>query len=156
VLRSVESQLAYEECEATAGDPARHMDDGALALRAASMRLVEGASFVAGLAGTDGAIVMQTDMTLVGFGAEIAVEPRVPAPVLEVPPHGQEGAREVSAVRYGMRHRSALWLCAMAPDTSAFVVSQDGGVSFIFGQGGQVFLMPDLETLHFAAESTFE
>lgn len=157
VLASVEARLALEATGGTAGVPHRawRAEDEALALRAASMRLVEAAAFVAGLAGTDGAIVMRTDMTLVGFGAEIAVEPKVPPPVMELPVDGAVGAREVRADRFGMRHRSALWLVAKASDTSAFVVSQDGGVSFVFGQGGQAYLVPDLETLQFAAESAF-
>ena len=146
MLASVEARLAFE---ATSGQ------DEALALRAASMRVVEAATFVAGLAGTDGAIIMRTDMALVGFGAEIAVDPKVPAPVIELGEEGPEGPREVRAERFGMRHRSALWLCAKAPDVSAFVVSQDGGVSFVFGQEGQVYLVPDLETLQFAAEAVF-
>lgn len=156
VMASVEARLALEATGGGTGVAHRawRSEDEALALRAASMRLVEAAAFVAGLAGTDGAIVMRTDMTLVGFGAEIAVEPKVPPPVMELPMHGAD-AREVRADRFGMRHRSALWLVAKAGDTSAFVVSQDGGVSFVFGQGGQAYLVPDLETLQFAAESAF-
>lgn len=159
ILASVEARLAYEALGGAApgGGPHRawRIEDEALALRAASMKVVEAAAFVAGLAGTDGAIVMRTDMSLVGFGAEIAVDPKVPAPVMEIGEHGLEGVREVRPDRFGMRHRSALWLCAKASDVSAFVVSQDGGVSFVFGHGGQVYLVPDLETLQFAAESAF-
>ncbi|MFP5502726.1 MAG: putative sensor domain DACNV-containing protein [Candidatus Sericytochromatia bacterium] len=126
----------------------------ALELRAAGFHLIEAANMITSLSGTDGAIVLQSDLGLLGFGAEIAVEPRLPSPVLEY----MEGAeaRPVDPERFGMRHRSALWLVATAPDTSVFVVSQDGNVSFAFSYEGQAYLIPRLEPLRFAAESAWD
>ena len=46
----------------------------------------------------------------------------------------------IDSESFGMRHRSALRCVAAAEDVAAFVVSQDGTVSFFWKQGGRVLV----------------
>lgn len=141
VLTSVQARLMVD-----ASSRARMSEVLDLELRTASLRLMEAANFVANLSGTDGATVLRADLTLVGFGVEIAVKPRTSSPVFEIVGDSLEVTRPLDSQQFGMRHRSALWLCAAAPDVVAFVVSQDGTVSLVFSRDGGVYVLPNLET----------
>jgi hypothetical protein len=141
VLASVQARLMVE-----AGGRARMSEVLDLELRTSSLRLMEAANFVANLSGTDGATVLRSDLTLVGFGVEIAVKPRTSTPTFEIVDGSILDAKPLDVQQFGMRHRSALWLCASAPDVVAFVVSQDGTVSLVFSREGQVYVLPNLET----------
>lgn len=141
VMNSVQARLMVE-----ASTRARMSEMLDMELRTSTLRLMEAANFVANLSGTDGATVLRSDLTLVGFGVEIAVKPRTSSPVFEIIGDSLELTRPLDAQQFGMRHRSALWLCAAAPDVVAFVVSQDGTVSLVFSREGEVFVLPNLET----------
>jgi DNA integrity scanning protein DisA with diadenylate cyclase activity len=52
----------------------------------------------------------------------------------------------VDSEEFGMRHRSAIRCVAVAERTAAFVVSQDGTVTFCWKQGGRVLLKRDVNT----------
>ena len=63
----------------------------------------------------------------------------------------QPGARAadwqaVDSETFGMRHRSALRCVGVARDAAAFVVSQDGAVSFFWKQDGRVCLKRHVNT----------
>ena len=115
-------------------------------LRDASDALAGAIGFVGGLAGTDGAILLRTDLLLLGFGVEIRLDRAAPAPVHEVLGASLVTAAPLDSEQFGMRHRSAMRLVATAPDVAAFVVSQDGGVSLVFRHGERVCMRRNIDT----------
>jgi hypothetical protein len=96
---------------------------------------------VAALAAVDGAVILQRDLRLVGFGAEITI-PGMPSGDEKVeygnhPPLLGKPA-PASLADFGMRHRSAIRFCQEIPGTMAFVVSQDGGIRLFHSVDGSV------------------
>ena len=97
--------------------------------------------FVAALAAVDGAVLLQRDLKLVGFGAEIT-KAEMPSGDETVehgnhpPPLGKPAP--TSLTDFGMRHRSAIRFCQEVPGTMAFVVSQDGGIRLFTSMDGSV------------------
>lgn len=116
-------------------------------VREATRRLAEACRFVASLAGADGALVMTTELAIVGFGAEIRMEHAPRATVHEVGPNRLGGGEVLDAQEFGMRHRSAMRLSAATPQTAVLVVSQDGGVSLVFQNQGRVCFRRNLSTV---------
>lgn len=100
------------------------------------------AEVVAQFSAIDGALLLSTDLRVLGFGVEIVVDPLRPVAASEVTGHAPRGSAwpAVDAESFGMRHRSALRCVAAATDTAAFVVSQDGTVSFFWKQADRVLL----------------
>jgi hypothetical protein len=82
---------------------------------------------VASLASVDGSVVIQRDLRILGFGAEI-LNTAAPAgnETAETRdwPTGEPTYQPVN--RFGMRHRSAYRFCQGMPSSIAFVISQDG------------------------------
>lgn len=115
-------------------------------VRDANQALAEACAFVGNMAGADGAIVLRTDLTVLGFGAEIVLEQAAPVPVYEVQGLSLSHVELLDSEQFGMRHRSAMRLCAAAPDVAVFVVSQDGGVSLVFQHQGQVYFRWNINT----------
>lgn len=93
--------------------------------------------YVASFAAVDGAVVLQRDLTLLGFGAEI-VDTKLPKEHELVEygkhPHGKPDDKRLTS--FGMRHRSACRFCQNVEGAIAFVVSQDGGV-YVFCNIGE-------------------
>ena len=92
--------------------------------------------------------MLSSDLRVLGFGAEIVLDAAAPVRAYEVL-DGEDPARtrpRVDSESFGMRHRSALRCVAVAANTAAFVVSQDGDVSFFWKQAGQVFLKRNVNT----------
>jgi hypothetical protein len=110
--------------------------------------LEDAADLVAKLADVDGAVVLQSDLRVLGFGAEIVLDAAVPITAREVVGHARRADQWVplDAESFGMRHRSALRCVAAASGAAAFVVSQDGSVTFFWKQDGQVLLKRDVNT----------
>lgn len=86
---------------------------------------------IANLAAIDGAVVLDKQFGLRGFGAEVSAE--LPAPpkvyrALDVEA-SQQRPEEVESV--GTRHRAAYRFVNDHPDGLAIVISHDGGVSFV-------------------------
>lgn len=101
------------------------------ALHSLDEALFEIAHFIAGFADVDGAVVLTTDLEILGFGGEVSGSlPEVDRVARSVDIDG-------ASVRYertdavGMRHRSAYRFCEHAQGTIAIVLSQDGGVRFV-------------------------
>jgi hypothetical protein len=89
--------------------------------------------FVARLTAVDGALVMQDDLSVVGFGATIQMSAAEdPLIVLEDPrSRGSEQEVLVSTIG-GNRHRSAVHFCAQQEGLAlALVASQDGDLSLV-------------------------
>ncbi|MFO7168679.1 MAG: hypothetical protein DIU80_011720 [Chloroflexota bacterium] len=112
----------------------------------AQRRLAETCAFIGNLAAADGALLLRTDLTVVGFGTEILLDRIRQAPVYELsnPFRGQRSPFD--AEQHGTRHRSAMRLCATLPDLCVFVVSQDGGVSLIWSDNGEVYIKTGIQT----------
>lgn len=73
---------------------------------------------LAALTGVDGAVVMNEDLSLLGFGATIKASPK----------------DDESRPQGGHRHKSAMTLCKKHRGTVAIVVSQDGPIT-VYGTG---------------------
>ena len=116
-------------------------------LRGLQQKVAQASGFVGSLAGTDGAIVLRTDLTVEGFGTEIVLDKVKPAKAFQVDhPMQKEGLRECDTEQMGMRHRSAIRLCGTEPNLAVFVVSQDGGVSLVWSKDGNVYFKSGITT----------
>jgi hypothetical protein len=109
----------------------------------------EALDFVARLTAVDGAVVVRDDLTLLGFGATIAIPPAgAPEEVLVEDPTapGEVTSTTIEDVG-GNRHRAAACYCAQQRDVAlAFVASQDGDLSvFIRRADGAVHCLRPYE-----------
>lgn len=136
-------------------DAASHIEAHATALSIlenaafdAEEQLGDAADFVARLTAVDGALVMTSDLRVLGFGAEIVLDTAVPVTAYEVigNPDLAETWPEVDSQSFGMRHRSALRCVSVSSGVAAFVVSQDNSVSFIWKKGRTVLLKKNVNT----------
>ena len=110
--------------------------------------LVGAADLVAGLTAVDGALVLTTDLRVLGFGAEIVLDAAEPVTAYEAANVSQprESGPVVDSESFGMRHRSALRCVGVTTQVAAFVVSQDGQVSLFWKQDGRVLLKRNVNT----------
>lgn len=110
--------------------------------------LADAADLAARLSAVDGALVLTSDLRVLGFGAEIVLDAAQPISAYDVTGHLRRAdpKPEVDSESFGMRHRSALRCVAVAQDAAAFVVSQDGTVSFCWKQDGHVLLKRHVNT----------
>ncbi|MCW2959759.1 MAG: hypothetical protein JWM90_146 [Thermoleophilia bacterium] len=100
--------------------------------------LFELANCIAGLSAVDGAVVLDKQLEIIGFGAVISGRlPSVPIVAHASDPEGGSVVPEPAA-NEGTRHRSAYRLVGALPGAMAIVVSQDGGARFITSRDGRV------------------
>jgi len=120
--------VGWREFEATADEAIATLDEA----------LFEMAHLTAGLALADGAVVLSKRHELLGFGAMISGRlPAVRSVARALDLEGERFAEEDTA-NVGARHRSAYQLVGALPGSVAVVVSQDGGVRFVWKKGGRV------------------
>jgi hypothetical protein len=112
----------------------------------AQRRLTETCMFIGNLAGTDGAIVIGTDLKVKGFGAEILLDKAKPSKVYMVSDCLAGTREEGNSESFGMRHRSAIRLCGATTGLAVFVVSQDGGVSIVWNDKGDSCYKSGIQT----------
>lgn len=113
----------------------------------AQLKLARCCSVLGRLGGTDGAVVMRSDLTVLGFGAEIVLDKASPASAaLYKPLSGDGSIQQFDSEEKGMRHRSAIRLCAQDSQLAVFVVSHDGGISLVWNKEGQVYFQPSVRT----------
>jgi hypothetical protein len=93
---------------------------------------------LASLTATDGAVVLDKRLHLLGFGAEVSAD--LPAPERVWRALDAEGQRRAAEAveSVGTRHRAAYRFAQRHPNGLAIVVSQDGGVSFVSQRGDDV------------------
>lgn len=93
---------------------------------------------IANLAAIDGAVLLDKRFGILGFGAEVSAELPPPERVLRA--LDSEGDVRVpdDIEKVGTRHRAAYRFVNDHPGSLAIVVSQDGGVSFVTRQSGDV------------------
>lgn len=110
--------------------------------------LADAADLAARLSAVDGALALRSDLGILGFGAEIVLDATRPVGAFEVTGHPLRGGDwpAVDSESFGMRHRSALRCIAEASGAAAFVVSQDGTVTFMWKQDGRVLLKRNVNT----------
>jgi hypothetical protein len=101
--------------------------------------LARTADLVASFAAVDGAVVLERDLNVLGFGAEI-LETEIPNENELVKygshPHGIPDEKPLTG--FGMRFRSAYRFCEKIEGAIAFVVSQDGGLRVFCNPDGKV------------------
>ena len=110
--------------------------------------LADAADLTARLSAVDGALVLRADLTVLGFGAEIVVDAAQTVDAFEVTGHPLRNGNwpSVDSESFGMRHRSAVRCIAMSEGSAAFVVSQDGTVTFMWKQDGRLLLKRNVNT----------
>ncbi len=117
----------------------------------ARVRHLRNAKFAGGLAGVDGAVVLTHTFDILGFGGEIRCEMPDHYHVEEYHHHSSDCGTACDIEQFGMRHRSALKLCASLPGATAFVLSQDGGVALVWASAGKVMIrkqfIPDIDAI---------
>jgi len=137
----VDARLARKARDADAISDAdlAHLED---ATAIAEEDLSNASDIVARLSAVDGALVMGSDLRVIGFGTEIVLDASRPVTAYQVTGHSQRADNwpTVDSESFGMRHRSALRCVAVAESTAAFVASQDGTVSFFWKQNGRVLI----------------
>lgn len=135
----VDGKLARKNGLDVSDSALSHLQDATLI---AEDELATAADLTARLSAVDGALAISADLRVLGFGAEITVDASRQIAASEVVGHPQRGQTwpAVDSESFGMRHRSALRCVAAAERTAAFVVSQDGVVSFFWKQGERVLL----------------
>jgi hypothetical protein len=92
----------------------------------------------AGLAGIDGAVVIDKRLQLVGFGAEVSSDLPSPDTVWQALDLEAERRQPESIENVGTRHRAAYRFAQHHPGGLAIVISHDGGVSFVAQRQGEV------------------
>lgn len=115
-------------------------------IQEAQRRLAETCMFIGNLAGTDGAIVLGTDLKVKGFGTEILLDKAKRSKVYMVRDPLGEAKEEGDSESFGMRHRSAMRLCGTSSGLAVFVVSQDGGVSLVWNDKGDSCYTSGIQT----------
>ena len=96
--------------------------------------------------GTDGAIVIGTDLKVKGFGAEILLDRAKRSKVYEVKDPMRKTKEEGDSESFGMRHRSAMRLCGASNGLAVFVVSQDGRVTLVWNDNGDPCYKSGIQT----------
>ncbi len=106
-------------------------------LRLLDEAVIELAQLMASLASVDGVVVMNRRFELLGFGGEITEARPVRQIHRAIDLEATETAIEmVDGV--GTRHRSVYRLCQAHPEALGFVVSQDGAVTIVHANNGNV------------------
>jgi hypothetical protein len=120
--------VGWREFESTADDELTRLDEA----------VFETAHLIATLASADGAVVLNKQHDLLGFGGMISG--RLPAVRSVAKALDLEGdiVAAVATENVGARHRSAYRLAGAIPGVVVIVISQDGGVQFVAQKNGRV------------------
>jgi hypothetical protein len=112
--------------------------DDSLELEKLERAVFELSRFVGGLAATDGAVVLDKRLGVIGFGAEVSSD--LPSPERVFRARDLEGklVEPESIEGVGTRHRAAYRFAQHHPTGLAIVISHDGGVSFVAQRDGEV------------------
>jgi hypothetical protein len=113
-----------------------------LAVVAEERELSDAAETIATLSCVDGALVLTSALRLVGFGAEILLEKANAVKVYDVIGDTlvTKERDELDSESFGMRHRSAVRFVGAMKGVVAFIVSQDGTVSFCWKKDDKVYI----------------
>ncbi len=127
-----------EAVEAAGADESKRELDGAL-------------WFVSLLSRVDGLVLMRPDLTVLGFGVEVACTD-VPPQVVAARNRAATKTAQQAYDHFGTRHRSMMRFCYLVPQSLGFVVSQDGAIRAIARREDRVVIWEDLRLRleHFA------
>jgi hypothetical protein len=100
--------------------------------------IFEMSRLIAGLAATDGAVVLNKRFEILGFGAEVSAELPSPPRVWQALDIQGHDLRSDEVESLGTRHRAAYRFVNEHPDGLAIVISQDGAVRFVARRRGEV------------------
>ena len=112
----------------------------------AEKKLAEDCTFIGQLSATDGGILLKSDLALEGFGTEILLDKSKRSMVYKINQSIARENEELDSEQFGMRHRSAIRLCANTSDVVVFVISQDGVTNLVWSSDGKVYFKPDIKT----------
>jgi hypothetical protein len=142
--RLATARLRARTGEATAHEAASSESDAF----AAESELADAADLVAHLTAVDGAVVLGSDLRVLGFGAEIVLDAAAPVEAYEVvgTNYLTSAWPKVDSESFGMRHRSALRCVGVAESTAAFVISQDGTANLFWKHADRVLLKRNVNT----------
>ncbi|HEY2903058.1 MAG TPA: hypothetical protein VGL59_20925 [Polyangia bacterium] len=98
----------------------------------------EWSRLVANLAAIDGAVVLDQQFGVLGYGAEVSAELPVPDQVWRALDTEGNQREPDDFENVGTRHRAAYRFVHDHPGGLAIVISHDGGVSFVANRDGQV------------------
>lgn len=92
-------------------------------------RLLKQVNAISDLSAIDGCVVLDSHLNVCTFGAKLGVD----QPRIEPPPCPFANERIEKALKaVGTRHNSAARFCKTHPNTMAFVISQDGGLTIFY------------------------
>jgi hypothetical protein len=111
----------------------------------------DAARAAAALSATDGYVVLNRRLRVLGFGAKIAWDARVPSSCEQVNEHLRPIGSAFVLRRAGMRHTAGYMLGQSIPGALAFVLSQDGELRIFFtdGESGETRVTVPLAPLTF-------
>lgn len=110
------------------------------AVNAALDQLTETIRFVSQFAGCDGAIVVTSDLKIVGFGAEIRAEMAPKISIFEVHDEMRRKYHPCDIEQFGMRHRSAIKIASRMSGGCILAISQDGPITAVWREKDRVFV----------------
>jgi len=112
---------------------------------------IEGALwFVSLLSRVDGAIVLNSQLEVLGFGAEITINKK-PNRVCRARTSvaNEDRIADVDYNHFGTRHRSVMRYCAEVPGAVGFVISQDGDVRAFLLDDNRVVMWENIKLQYF-------
>lgn len=101
---------------------------------------------IASLSRVDGAILMNPDLSVRGYGGIITIQEEPPSVWLASEPSGRrQTSARIRAAHFGTRHQSMMRVCYARPGSVGFVVSQDGDVRAMTRVGDRIVLWEDVK-----------
>lgn len=158
-LQQIENRLSSEvdEIEENSADlvsKRKHLAELLRSLRSYEKKTLigEAARTVAYLTAVDGAAILTKNFDVLAFGVKIKEKPqgRTQQKVLSILPYEAKEQNSESSLTHefrGKRHLSAARFVIDNPDSCAFVVSQDGGITGFVVDGGKLLAYKGLELL---------
>ncbi|PFM59522.1 hypothetical protein COJ48_24890 [Bacillus cereus] len=110
----------------------------------AQKKLFEFEEFISSLTEVDGAVLLNSKLEVLGFGAEITVSTPNINYIKEASDLNGKAYKDIPINSFGTRHRSAIRFCSHIKDSIAFVISQDGSVKVIKKEGDSLFLWKNI------------
>lgn len=112
--------------------------DGSAHLERLEQSVFEMSRVIANLAAIDGAVVLDRQLGILGFGAEVSAELPAPDRVWRAVDTEAAVRKADDIENVGTRHRAAYRFVHDHPDALAIVISHDGGVTFVANREGEV------------------
>lgn len=109
-----------------------------------SSELTGAVRFIAALSRVDGAVVMQHNLSVRGYGTILQAAKRLPPVWTTRDPSAATGVTSADPTQFGTRHQSMMHACFGRPGRVGFVVSQDGDVRAMTRLGDRLLVWEDV------------